>query len=212
MSDTQQRQCAGLHMEVARFLRQSGLPADCHLLFSRPCGGHQNLPLLCSPQTGNPVECFNPDILFVKNGLLKLILDIEDIAISPAQICGNFLASALSTHFVHDVLNNSSTAMDKEVMFIQILDASELQDGTATLCQFEAIEQLIQGIIPLRGSAVTEYRLYWLQGAAELRDNSARKTDLRDTILSILTPSDDEENLFDFDFDDEENQQPQQPQ
>jgi len=44
----------------------------------------------------------NVDMLILKGGKIRAIMEIEESDIKPVQICRKFLVSALSKYFIHD--------------------------------------------------------------------------------------------------------------
>ena len=138
-----------LHLEIGSFLQNLALPADCQLLLAPECGGSHNLPLFCSHQKSNDTEYCNLDAIMVKAGAVRFLLEIEESGLTPTKVCGKFLTSALSTHFIHDVLGNAATPMDAQVTFVQVMDAKNLQLRTKKIEQGHALEQSIQRILPL---------------------------------------------------------------
>lgn len=52
--------------------------------------------------------------------------------------------------------------MDDSVLFLQILDSSKLKhDRTSKLEQFKNLEKSIQSVIPLKGSSIDSYRIFY---------------------------------------------------
>jgi len=153
-----------LHEVIGSFLQQLPLPADCRLLLARECGGNQNLPLFCSQQKSNYTEYCNFDALVVKRGEISFLMEIEESGLIPTKVCGKFLTAALSTHFIHDVLNNAATPMGSHVTFVQILDSSKLPRRTKKIQQGSLLEQSIQNILPCVKGPIKTYRLFFIDG------------------------------------------------
>ena len=111
-----------LHLVIGQFLSTLNLQQETQLLLAPECGGRHNLPLFSSSQKGNDTEFSNVDALIIQNNSVSVILEIEESGLIPTKICGKFLTSALSTHFIHDILNNQATNMASRVCIIQIID------------------------------------------------------------------------------------------
>jgi hypothetical protein len=154
-----------LHLAIGQFLYTLNLPQQTQLLLAPECGGSHNLPLFSSIQKGNDTEFCNVDALIIQNNTVSVIIEIEESGLIPTKICGKFLTTALSTHFIHNILNNQATNMASKVCFIQIIDSSKLPKGTSKLRQGNNIELSIQRILPVNN--VCEYKLLYFQGAQE---------------------------------------------
>ena len=145
------------------------------------CDGTHNLPLFCCQQKSNEAEYCNVDALVVKKEKVCFLLEIEESGLTPTKICGKLLTSALSGHFIHDVLSNAATPMDKQVTFVQIMDAKNLGLRTKKIKQGQSLERSIQSVLPLR--SVSTYRLFFFRGVDEFRSHEEKKTDLRKVYL-----------------------------
>jgi hypothetical protein len=175
-----------LHLEIGNFIQKLPLPADCRLLLAPECGGSHNLPLFCSQQKSNETEYCNVDALVVKSEKVRFLLEIEESGITPTKVCGKFLTSALSTHFIHDVLNNATTPLDRDITFVQVMDAKNLQLRTKKIKQGQALERSIQKILPIRGIAT--YRLFFFCGVQEFQtDPNTKKADFQQVFVSACS-------------------------
>jgi len=117
----------------------------------------------------------------VTAGSIRFILEIEESGFSPTKVCGKFLTSALSTHFIHDILGGTATAMHAEVTFVQVMDASKLPLRTKKVEQGAALEHSIQRILPLLGTGIKQYRLFFFHGVQNFMDDHAKRADLEAT-------------------------------
>lgn len=146
-----------LHKRIGNSIKFS----DSKIIKSIECGGNQNIPLFCSREKGNDTEYCNVDLLILKNGKIKVIIEIEESGIIPTKICGKFLTSALSSYYIHESENNIPIEMDNSVTFIQILDTSKLEESTSKKEQFTNIEKSIKNVIPIKGNKIDRYRLFF---------------------------------------------------
>src|SRR6267142_2689067 len=169
-----------LHEEIGQFLSRVSLPANCRLFRAPECGGTHNLPLFCSLEKGNDSELCNVDALIVKNGKIKFILEIEESGLLPTKVGGKFLTSALSTHFIHEVLRNIPSPMDDEVLFVQVLNSQHLPAGTAKIRQGI---KMGSGIASSLGewSKIKSYKLIHFNGAADFQTRSSELDQLIQT-------------------------------
>ncbi|TET08350.1 hypothetical protein E3J84_06305 [Candidatus Aerophobetes bacterium] len=90
-----------------------------------------------------------------------MIIEIEETDITPTQICGKFLTSALSSYFIHECKNNIPVGMGDSVSFIQILNTSRLKEGTVKPEQWINLEKSIMNILPIKGSKIRKYKLLY---------------------------------------------------
>ena len=170
-----------LHLEIGAFLDKILLPEKCQLLLAPECGGTHNLPLFCRQEKSNDAEYCNVDAMVIKDGKICFLLEIEETGLTPTKICGKFLTSALSTHFIHDVRNNAVTLMDSQVTFMQVMDASSLKPNTMKIKQGQLLEASIQSILPLRNILI--YCLFYFNGVQEFQSNETKKSDLQEVYL-----------------------------
>jgi hypothetical protein len=129
------------------------------VLLDSACGGSHVLPLFKSTAKSNKTEFCDVDILILKDNEVKVIIEIEEANIKPTQICGKYLTSALSRYYIYE---DKVIPMAKDVLFIQVLDTVKLKPTSSKIAQWKNIEEEIIKIIPIKGSAITRYRLFGL--------------------------------------------------
>ncbi len=132
---------------------------SCRIIKDHASGGQQNIPLFCSKDKSNKTEYCNIDLLILEDSKIRVIIEIEETDITPTQICGKFLTSALSSYFIHESENNNPIRMSDSVLFVQILNTSRLKERTAKLDQWKNLEKSIRKILPIEGSRVRKYKL-----------------------------------------------------
>ncbi len=116
-----------LHLRIGKALSEYlGLRENVTLLRDAACGGNQHIPLFCNDRKSRETEYCNVDMMILKGSRIKVIIEIEESNVKPTQVCGKFLTSALSKHYLHP---SGKAEMDKSVTFIQILDTSALVQG-----------------------------------------------------------------------------------
>lgn len=148
-----------MHETIGDILERS-LPGDCTLVEDIACGGTQRIPLFCTAKKSRETEYCNVDLLVLKDNRIKAIVEIEESNVKPTQICGKFLTSALAKYYIHDSKGNRPVEMSNAVIFIQIVDTSNLvKDRTSKFKQWRLLEESINSIIPLKNSRIVSYRL-----------------------------------------------------
>ena len=153
-----------LHLKVAEEVSQR-LDGLGELIKDPACGGGQKLPLFVGAVKRRDTRMCDVDLLVVRNGRVRVIVEIEESGFLPTKICGKFLQSALATHFIHDSQPESMLPYCQRVLFVQVLDGSKcLKPGTRKDQQGRLIERQIRSMLPLKGSGVTDYRLFFVGG------------------------------------------------
>jgi len=170
-----------LHKAVAECIDRHNLP-ECKIVKDLACGGQQYVPLFCSKEKSSKTEYCNVDLLIVKDNGIRIIIEIEETNITPIQICGKFLTSALSSYFIHESEVDAPIGMSDSVLFIQILNRSRLKPATAKPDQGENLQESIRKILPIKGSKITEYRLLY----ASLSDFEDKKGSKCTKLISCI--------------------------
>ncbi len=147
-----------LHKNIGKCINNDEL-SDYKIIRARECGGQQNVPLFCSIEKSNATEYCNVDMLMIKDNKVKVIFEIEETDVKPTQICGKFLTSALSTYYIHQSKNNTPIELDESVLFIQILDTSQLKEGTSKIEQWENLGKSIKDLLPI--GKIGKYKLFY---------------------------------------------------
>ena len=106
-----------LHKVIGDIIQDSEFPS-CTVLKDPACGGNQNIPLFCIDKKSNRTEYCNVDSLILKDNKIRVIIEIEEADVTPMQIFGKFLASALSSYFIHGTQKDKHIGMGDSVSFI----------------------------------------------------------------------------------------------
>ncbi len=171
-----------LHLKIGRNLSEHlNSRKNVKLLRDAACGGNQHIPLFCNEKKSRETEYCNVDMMILKDNKIKVIIEIEESNIKPTQICGKFLTSALSKHYLHQ---SEKAEMDKSVTFIQILNTSALVQGkTKKISQWDYLAKSINDILPLRDhSSIKKYVLL----GCSLDDFEQKKPELFSAINDVL--------------------------
>ncbi len=133
---------------------------SCEVIKDKACGGKQNIPLFCSDLKSNETEFANVDLLLIRNGKIKIIIEIDEANRKPNHIIGKFFCAALTQNYNHRTTNGEKIPMDDEVMFMQIISTKKLKTmETSKFEQWKNIEKRIRETIPLHDSKVKKYSL-----------------------------------------------------
>jgi len=124
------------------------------------------------------------DLIILKENRIKVIFEIEESNHRPTQICGKFLTSALSSCYIYR--NERPIYMDDSVLFIQIIDTSKIKDEKSlNVSKWKNIERSIQNRIPLTGSKINRYKLFY-GNVTEYKKNKKKQEEITDYIKNIL--------------------------
>ena len=173
-----------LHQAIAKCLEDK--LSSCEIIIGEDCGGNQKIPLYCTEEKSHETQYCQVDILILENNQIRVIIEIEESDIIPTQICGKFLTTALSSYYIHECKNNIAIEMSHSTLFIQILDNSKLSDRTSKIDQGEQIEKSIKNILPVKGSKIKKYRLFYGNKSDFEEGNKCRE--LIDCIKKSLNP------------------------
>lgn len=147
-----------LHKIIGECINSNEFP-HCKIIKDPACGGQQNVPLFCSKDKSNETEYCNVDLLMIKDNKIRVIIEIEETGVQPTQICGKFLTSALSSYYIHDSENNTPIGMSGSILFIQILNTSQLKEKTSKSRQWENLKKSIKNILPI--DIIRKYELLY---------------------------------------------------
>jgi hypothetical protein len=152
------------HLAVAKELKKR-LAGRGELFQDPACGGAQHLPLFVGHIKERETHMCDVDMLIVSEGLVRIIVEIEESGFIPTKICGKFMQSAFATHFIQDSRPEHVFPYSNRVLFIQVLDGSKsLKPGTSKDSQAELLEEKIRSILPVKGSTITAYHLVFVGG------------------------------------------------
>ncbi len=110
-----------LHRAVADIIADS-IPSGCELLRDPACGGSHHLPLFVGRRKASDTRLCCVDLLIVKNGAIRAIVEIEESGFHPTKLCGKFLQAALTDQFIHDTQTEGPLAYGEAVLFLQVID------------------------------------------------------------------------------------------
>jgi hypothetical protein len=156
-----------LHIAVAEEL-QKRLVSSIELIRDSACGGSQHLSLFVGTNRRRDTHICDVDLLIVSENQVRVIVEIEESGFLPTKICGKFFQSAIATHFIHGSGAGSALSFVNHVLFVQVLDGSKsLKQGTRKDLQGKLIEQQINKVLPLKGSSITDYLLFYVRGVGD---------------------------------------------
>jgi len=115
-----------LHEKVGELLEQFVKENSFIARLDSACGGDQYIPLFYAPKANATCLC-NVDAMLLKevngNKEVVAIIEIEESDITPTNICGKYLTTALSSQYNHEKDGNI-VLKPNSIKFIQIVDAS----------------------------------------------------------------------------------------
>ncbi len=153
-----------MHKAFARELR-SRLTNSVEVYLDPACGGTQQLPLFIGKCKSFETRMCCVDLLVLKAGKVRAIIEIEESGFLPTKVCGKFFQAALADHYIPNAKTSGSIPYSPKVLFIQVLDGSSLKPNSRKKAQAALIERQIKGMLPLRG--ITDYRLLYVSGAKD---------------------------------------------
>ncbi len=170
-----------LHEAIGKTLKTIELSKTTQIYCDPACTGEQNIPLFINNTKDNAAECCNVDILFVKDGKGKVIIEIEEANIKPTKICGKLLTSAIAKYHIHK--NSGSVSFSDATVFIQVVDTSRLQLDTNKDKQLNLIENALKALLPF--CHITEYYLIQINGPSDTTElNNVKECVLKALALS----------------------------
>lgn len=132
----------------------------------KACGGKQHIPLFHGKDRSRKTQLCKVDLLVSKLNKVKVIIEIEESGFNPTKICGKYLTSALSTHYIH---GEDTMGLSKEVLFVQVLDGSKVaKKYSSKPAQCELIEKQINTLAKNVGSSISKYQLLIVNGDSDL--------------------------------------------
>jgi hypothetical protein len=154
-----------LHQAVADAIA-SRLDPRFELIRDPACGGAQHLSLFVGRRKASDTRMCCVDLLILRSGQVRAIVEIEESGFLPTKTCGKFLQAALADHFIHDNRAEGPIPYGESVLFLQVLDgAACLKVGSRKDAQADVIENVIRGMLPVRG--LTDYRLRFVNGPGD---------------------------------------------
>ena len=164
-----------LHEKLGKTIRDSfsGEP-KYKVMLDSACGGNSTLPLFTSCKRTNENRICHVDILIVKDGKVRAIIEIEESDVKPNQICGKFLTSALASYYSGE--EDTAVPLDAPIAFIQVLDESKLKiDKTKKPGQWGNIEKAICRILPVGNSQINVYKIFGFNGSEDQYEKQAAR-------------------------------------
>lgn len=147
-----------LHEKIGKAL--SMLEDQFEIILDPACAGDstQHIPLFLEEEKSYDTQICKVDALILQQNKVDTIIEIEESSISPTQICGKFLTSALSRYFIHEIQAGKYAV--EGAKFIQVLDDKKLSEGSKKQLQSTKIEEKIRDILGNFGS-ISEYHIIW---------------------------------------------------
>ena len=135
-----------LHEAIGKELENLQGPLKMRAILSPECGGKKDIPLFIKEPKSAGTEICNVDAMVIKDGKIKIIIEIEESDTKPTQICGKYLTSNLAELYAYKKSEKIGIDM-ASVMFIQILDMKGFSKKSSKSKQFDHIEKAINDVI-----------------------------------------------------------------
>jgi len=162
-----------LHEKLGKTLSDSfsGEPGYKVMLDSA-CGGNRALPLFTSCKRTNENRICHVDILIVKDGKVRAIIEIEESDVKPNQICGKFLTSALASCYSDG--KGPLQDLNSPIAFIQVVDKSKLKVYQSKKPkQWDNLEEAMCRILPVGNSQISVYKIFGFNGPEDQYEKQA---------------------------------------
>ncbi|HRD02436.1 MAG TPA: hypothetical protein PLP57_07325 [Candidatus Saccharicenans sp.] len=162
-----------LHKKLGKTIMDSfSAEPGYKVMLDKACGGNRTLPLYMSEVKRRDTEICDVDILVVKDGKVRAIIEIEESDVKPNQICGKFLTSALASFYSGE--EGTTAPLDAPIAFIQVLDESKLKiDKTKKPGQWRNIEKAICRILPVGNSQINVYKIFGFNNSEDQYEKQA---------------------------------------
>jgi hypothetical protein len=135
----------------------------CHVLKAAECGGEHNLPLFYTAHKSNATEFCDVDILVLKGGRIRVIVEIEEVERSPGKLFGKFTVPSVCWGYIYGP-SGEDAPMGDRVVFVQIVNATDIQPNSSKPEQWRLVEKAIRELIPLKGKGARMVEYHLLEG------------------------------------------------
>lgn len=169
-----------LHSAVAHSI-VTALPEVGEWLRDPACGGDQHLPLFVGNERNSQSRLCCVDMLLIRDGKVRVIIEIEESGFLPTKVCGKYLQAALCRTLLHRNLPGHRAPFANQVAFLHILDGSSLSAASRKRLQARAIESGIRDLLP-RVQGITSYGLMYVDGIADAVGLDAVVRRVRDVV------------------------------
>jgi len=144
-----------LHIIIGKIILGAEL-SGCQVILGKDCGGDQNIQLFCKDEAGYATRFCSVDAIVLKDGKVKVIIEIEESDIRPMALCGKAFVSALAPHFIHQ---GKSYPIAPHAFFIQVIDTKELSPRSSKLPQCRHLIELVREALSTSGRNM-EYDIF----------------------------------------------------
>src|ERR1700733_3166050 len=173
-----------LHRLIAQILVGTEMVGGQPLL-GKDCGGNQHIQLFCGGQAARATRFCSVDAIVLKEGKVKIVIEIEERDIRPTALCGKVVVSCLASHFIHQ---GTSFPLAEDDMFLQVMDTSKLSSNASKLDQCRYLNEAIRKTLSTGVGNLREYELFY--GDIAEFERPEAQLELRDSLrdaTSILT-------------------------
>jgi hypothetical protein len=133
-------------------------------------GDRQQISLFANDVKSRKDRLCKVDAMIVKDGKVKIILEIEESGFIPTKVCGKYLTSALSTRYIRD---NVKMELEKNsILFIQIIDT-----GKNSLQKQEQLQLIEQRLNEMNYGCINKYKLLLIKQQSDCTEMEKLITD-----------------------------------
>ena len=144
-----------LHILIGKIILDAEL-TGCEPILGKDCGGDQYVQLFCDSRAEMATRFCSVDAVVLKDGQVKIIIEIEESDIRPVALTGKVIISAQASHYIHQ---RKSYPIAPRASFIQVIDTKKLSPESSKLAQCRNLIELIRNTLSASGRNM-EYDIF----------------------------------------------------
>jgi len=144
-----------LHIIIAKIILGTKM-AGCQVILGKDCGGDQNIQLFCKCEAEMATRFCSVDAIVLKNGQVKVIVEIEESDIRPVALSGKAFVSSHASYFIH---RNQSFPIAFGASFVQVIDTRKLSKRSSKLTQCQYLRDAIRSTLSKNGN-IRHYEVF----------------------------------------------------
>jgi hypothetical protein len=144
-----------LHIVIGKIILAAEL-TGCEPILGKDCGGYQNIQLFCDSRAGMATRFSSVDAVVLKDGQVKIIIEIEESDIRPVALSGKLFVSAHTSHFIR---RGKRYPIAPRASFIQVIDTRKLSPYSSKLAQCRNLIELMRNTLLASGRNI-EYDIF----------------------------------------------------
>jgi hypothetical protein len=144
-----------LHILIGKIILGTAMEG-CQVILGKDCGGEQNIQLFCNGQAVMATRFCSVDAIVLKDGQVKVIVEIEESDIRPVALSGKLTISAVARHFIH---RSEDYPIAPHASFVQVIDTRKLSARSSKLAQCGNLKESIKDMVWASGRRM-EYDIF----------------------------------------------------